>query len=258
MSDQPPYHGAQDPDRERHEQPTQAVAHVEKHGSDAHSTDSGQQNDPWASPNHDARSDQGVSLDKGQADSGYEQPTPQYGSAPYGAPQYGQSQGYGQAPQYGQSQGYGQAPQYGQSQGYSQAPPFAQAPPYGGPQGYGQDGYSAPPYNPGGYGHYYATTPTATSNTSALVLVIVSGLATLVFCGVGLPSLIVGIISMTKQNDDPAGSRRLSKIGWIVFGVICAIAVIAVVVLIAIGISTADFAPPDQDYAPTYSSESPF
>ncbi|MDP9218922.1 MAG: hypothetical protein M3P23_00075 [Actinomycetota bacterium] len=137
--------------------------------------------------------------------------------APYGQPQYGQQPGYPQAqypqaqyphtpsgqPQYGQAQ-YG-PPQYGQ---------YPQPAGYGTPQ-YG--GYPQPPATPG----------------STIALVIVSGVFTL-GCLFGIASLILGIIALTKVRTELDECKRLTKIGWIVFGVLAGVALVAAIVIIGI------------------------
>lgn len=222
MSNQPPYDGSQDP---VHDQPTERVPQVDGHGSG-----SDQGDNAW-------------------------QPGPPYGPSPYSsAPQYGE-----QAPRYGQQPPqYGAAPQYGQS-----APAAAHHPhngydatasksPYGQQNGYGPS-YSGPGY--GGYEQpgYYVQPQASGSNTSAIVLTVVSGIGTLVFCGVGLPSLVMGIIALTKQPNDPAGAARLAKIGWIVFAVLAVLAVIAVIAFIAIGFAAGSTSHPSGYYSdPTF------
>ena len=39
----------------------------------------------------------------------------------------------------------------------------------------------------------------------------------------GLPSLIIGIVALTKAKTEPEETQRLTKIGWIVFGVLAAL-----------------------------------
>ncbi|HYO18809.1 MAG TPA: DUF4190 domain-containing protein [Dermatophilaceae bacterium] len=118
---------------------------------------------------------------------------------------YGQQAGqYGQQP----AQPYGQqAGQYGQQPGQ----------PY---QAYGQQPY--------------ATGPTTEANGSAIALTILSGVS-LLFCNVlSIGSLVLGIIALTKNAADPEGSRRLAKIGWIVFAVVWVVAVGAVIAWIVL------------------------
>lgn len=42
-------------------------------------------------------------------------------------------------------------------------------------------------------------------------------------------------MGLTKNNDDPVGARRLTKFGWIGFGIAVALVIIAVIVFIAVG-----------------------
>lgn len=117
---------------------------------------------------------------------------------------------------------------------YAQQPPASpwvpsQPDPYGQPQpgqqypAYGQQypGYGQSPYATGG---------PAPSNTSAIILTIVSGLATLTTCFVGIPSLVFGIMALTSNSTDPGGSRKKARTGWIVLAINAALVVILVVV----------------------------
>jgi hypothetical protein len=124
-------------------------------------------------------------------------------------------------------------PPYGQ-----QPPPYGQQAPYGQPgyyapqpyQGYQQPpGYATPPY-----GGYPQPTPTP---GSTIALVVVSGILTLT-CLFGIPSLVIGIVALTKVNTNIEETRRLTRIGWITLGVIGSIALVALVVLIAVAISS--------------------
>ena len=154
-----------------------------------------------------------------------------------GAPQPTQPQ---QPAPYGQRAPYGQQPQYGQQPGYPQ-PPYPQ--PYGQAQ-YGQPQYGQPPYGQPQYGQYpqpagYGTPqyggypqPPATPG-STIALVIVSGLFTL-GCLFGIASLILGIIALTKVRTELDECKRLTKIGWIVFGVLAGVGLVAAVVIIGI------------------------
>jgi hypothetical protein len=125
------------------------------------------------------------------------------------------------------------AGQYGQPS-WNPTPPD----PYGQPAGQGQ--YGQPQY--GGQYPAYGQSPYATgapSNTSAIILTIVSGVSMLstVFL-VGIPSLIFGILALSSNSTDPVGSRKKSKTGWIIYAVNAALAVvIIIVVVIAIVIS---------------------
>lgn len=128
--------------------------------------------------------------------------------AAYGPPGHDQSS-YGQAA-YGQPT-YGQAP----------PPPSALPQQWIPPQGYAG---TQPAY--------------PQTNTSALVLLIVSGMMTLscYFTVVGIAPLILAIVAMTKQNTDWAGSRRLSKIGWIVLGVLFGLCVLGFIAFVAMAV----------------------
>ena len=134
--------------------------------------------------------------------------------------------------------------------------PYAQQPPvqpYGQPpaQPYGLPPYGQPPAQPYGqaqsaqqYPVYsqqpYAVAPHTEANGSAIVLTILSGVS-LVFCNLlAIASLIFGILALTKNSTDHGGSRRYTKIGWIVFAVCWAIAVlglIAYIIFIATSVS---------------------
>ena len=113
---------------------------------------------------------------------------------------------------------------------YAQQPP---APPYAQPvsNAYGQQ-YPAPPY---GQQYYAPGAPAVPSNTSAVVLTIVSGvsmLGTAFF--VGIPSLIFGIMALNSNTTDPVGSRRKSRTGWIIYAVNVGILILLIVGAIAL------------------------
>ena len=122
---------------------------------------------------------------------------------------------------------------------YAQQPP---APPYAQPVSdpYGQQ-YPAPPYGqqypapPYGQQYYAAGAPAVPSNTSAIILTIVSGvsmLSTVFF--VGIPSLIFGIMALTSNTADPVGSRKKAKTGWIIFAVNVGVLILLIVGAIAL------------------------
>ena len=111
--------------------------------------------------------------------------------------------------------------------------PYAQQPPtdpYGqpaGPYGQPQPGQQYPPYGQSPY----ATGASAPSNTSAIVLTIVSGvsmLGTAFF--VGIPSLVFGIMALTSNGTDPVGSRKKSKVGWIIYAINAAVVLLVIVI----------------------------
>lgn len=135
----------------------------------------------------------------------------------------------------GVSSPYGQQPPTSQavppvSNPYAQQPPAA---PYAQPVSdpYGQQ-FPAPPY---GQQYYAAGAPAVPSNTSAVVLTIVSGVSMLgtAFL-VGIPSLIFGIMALTSNTTDPVGSRKKSRIGWIIFAVNVSILILLIVGAIAL------------------------
>lgn len=170
-------------------------------------------------------------------------PAPAYGDAPTAYPQEthpverAQSNPYAQQP----PQPFGQQPPpapYGQQQpppyGQQQPPPYGQQQPplpYGQPQPDAQP-QSAPQYAPQ-YADYsqqsYATGPQAPANVSAIVLTVVSGISILVFNILAIASLVLGIVSLTKNTTDHDGSRRLTKIGWIVFAVTWAVEILVII-----------------------------
>ncbi|MGL4745215.1 MAG: hypothetical protein ACRCXL_12615 [Dermatophilaceae bacterium] len=133
---------------------------------------------------------------------------------PTGSPQQGPTQpgGYPQPAAYGQPQAYGQPVPQLPAGAAAPTPPYATGyppPPLG---------YPPPPYTPPGGGGV---------NVSAIVLTAVSAIGSFC-CFFSLPSLVIGIVALTKQHDDPEGSRRWARIGWVVFGVLAAVVVIGV------------------------------
>jgi len=117
---------------------------------------------------------------------------------------------------------------------YGQAPPEPQFPTYGQqPSAYGQQpspyGQQPGPQYPAYGQQTYSTGQQAETNSSAIVLTILSGVS--IFCGnvLALGSLIMGIVALTKNTTDPQGSRGLTKIGWIIFAVTWAVAILAVI-----------------------------
>jgi hypothetical protein len=121
-------------------------------------------------------------------------------------------------------------PPYGQAYPQQYPQPYPQQPgyyPYS--HGYPQPpGYATPPY-----GGYPQPSPTP---GSSIALVVVSGILTL-GCLFGIPSLVIGIVALTKVNTNIAETRRLTRIGWITLAIIGTIAIVGLVVLIAVAIS---------------------
>jgi hypothetical protein len=117
-------------------------------------------------------------------------------------------------------------PQY--PQGYPQQPYAQPYPPPGYPQAY-PPGYAYPPA--------YAYTPPTPA--SMIVLVVLSALAaaSCYFSLAGIPAVILGAIALNTNRTDPQRAQHLAKIGWIVFGVVTAFIVVAIVVGIAVAAS---------------------
>lgn len=70
----------------------------------------------------------------------------------------------------------------------------------------------------------------ASAPTSTIVLLVISGLLTLT--GVGLlwaAPAVLAIVALVKHPTDPAGARRLARIGWWVAGALAVLTVLAVV-----------------------------
>ena len=124
-----------------------------------------------------------------------------------------------------------------QQGGYPQQPPY---PPQQG--GYPQQGYGQQQYwaqhgaQPGTPAYYQNPAGVAPTNTSAIVLTIVSAIATLSTCVIGIPSVIIGIMALTSNSTDPAGSRRKARTGWIVFGVNAGVVILLAAALITLAI----------------------
>ena len=103
-------------------------------------------------------------------------------------------------------------------QGQEQPTP---AQPYAQPAG--QHAQPSPAYGP----QSYETGAPTESNVSAIVLTVVSVLS---LCNLlTLGSLALGIIALAKRSTDPEGSRRLTRIGWIVFAVVWALLIVSIV-----------------------------
>lgn len=97
-------------------------------------------------------------------------------------------------------------------------------------------GPGLPPGGPGMPPPYPFPPATAPPNTSAIVLVVLSSLALVTgyCCYIGIPSLILGILGLTKNSTDPEGAARLTKIGWITFASLTIITVLAVLVFVLV------------------------
>lgn len=216
----------------------------------------GDYNDPTASPDWTAPSGSQGSAGATSSDAGRDQP-----AAPESAPTEQIPQGYEHpsvlpvppAPSYDAPYQAPRAPgdPYAGSSAqptnpYAATPPPPPYDPYAAPQP-SYDPYAAtggqaqqggyPAYNAPGQWQappaaYGAPAP---QNTSALVLTILSGIVTLSCCIPGIAPLILGIMALTKQSTDPEASRRLTKWGWIAFGIGLALVVLGVIAFIALG-----------------------
>jgi len=139
------------------------------------------------------------------------EPTAASGPPSYGPPSYG-------------------PPSYG--------PPSYEQPSYGQPGGY--EGGPAQP--PAGYGYGYGGAPVAPgppAPVSTIVLLVLSGLATLITISflVGLvyvAPVVLSIMALNRNRLDPDGARRLTKTGWIVFAVATVLSVLLVVLLFGV------------------------
>ena len=126
---------------------------------------------------------------------------------------------------------------------YAQQPPASpwvpsQPDPYGQPAGqYGQ-AQPGQPYPAYGQQPYGTGAPAAT-NTSAIVLTILSGVSIVFGNLLAVASLVFGIMALTSNSTDPFGSRKKTKTGWIIFVVVWVVAfvvlVIGVIAFVALG-----------------------
>jgi len=84
----------------------------------------------------------------------------------------------------------------------------------------------------------YTTSPHTEASSSAIVLTVLSGIVMLSTCFIiGIPSLIFGIIALTSNRTDPAGSRKQAKTGWILLAVNFGVVVLLVIAGFAVLIS---------------------
>ena len=123
-------------------------------------------------------------------------------------------------------------------------PPPAPDPAAGYPQPgttYGQPAYNQPAYGQPAYPPPYGYPPYEAQprpDNGALVLTIVAAVATAMCCLLFSPSLILGIVALSKQSTDPVASARLTRYGWIAGGVTIALGILAVVLFVAFGTFT--------------------
>ncbi|QIM21821.1 hypothetical protein G7075_12940 [Phycicoccus sp. HDW14] len=73
------------------------------------------------------------------------------------------------------------------------------------------------------------------------MLTILTGVLTVFCCSLlTVPALVLGIVGLTKQDNDPEGSRRMTRFGWIAFSVGIGLTVLGFILLIAYGVATGD------------------
>lgn len=108
-----------------------------------------------------------------------------------------------------------------------------QPPAYGGPSSPPPGGQPPVPGTPAPHLYPAAKQP---ANTSAIVLTVISGLATVtgVCCFVSIIPLVFGILGIVKQDNDPDEAARMTKYGWISFAVIAALTIIGVAAFVGI------------------------
>lgn len=165
-------------------------------------------------PNEDPYGQQPAGGQWGASPTGDPYGTPQTGD-PYGG-SYQQPGASGQ-PEYGQP-GYGQAG-YGQS-GYGQS---GYDPAGYGQSGYGQQGYQVPPgqvHPPG----YHPDPGARTGAIASLTTGCVSFFVGIFVCWavmplLSIPTIILGAISLSRVDREPATARRLNKWAWICLGI---------------------------------------
>ncbi|KRE36028.1 hypothetical protein ASG73_15325 [Janibacter sp. Soil728] len=87
-----------------------------------------------------------------------------------------------------------------------------------------------PPGQPMPPPYLYPAVQQTPTNTSAIVLIVLSSLSILTgyCCYIGIPGLVLGILGVTKQATDPEGAAKLTKIGWISFGALIGLTVLVV------------------------------
>ena len=68
---------------------------------------------------------------------------------------------------------------------------------------------------------------------STLWLVITSAVTTLLCLGAGIPSLVVGLVAMSRNSTDHASAKRLTTIGWRVFTLCVTVMFVAVLAVLS-------------------------
>jgi len=78
-------------------------------------------------------------------------------------------------------------------------------------------------------------------------LIVLSMLLTLGGFGLGLPSLVISIVAMTRGPSDGPSATRLAKVGWVCFGVAVALVAAVWIFLIASGTDRGGIPVPVED-----------
>ncbi|AQS67283.1 DUF4190 domain-containing protein [Streptomyces pactum] len=134
------------------------------------------------------------------------------------------------------------APGYGAPQGAVPPPPVAPGGP-GAPGGYGYPGYPGHPGHPQGYG--WPGLPLPPQNGAGTTAMVLGILACCMFCAYGVVSLVLGILAVVfgvkgrrKAERGEATNHGQAQAGFIM-GIIGIVLGVAVMALIAIGITAA-------------------
>jgi hypothetical protein len=74
----------------------------------------------------------------------------------------------------------------------------------------------------------------APDNSAAVVQLVVAGVLTLLGCFLTLPAAILGIVAVVQHKHSPARSAKLTRWGWIAFGVGVGLTVLAAIGLMVV------------------------
>lgn len=172
-------------------------------------------------------------------------PPPQYDTPTYTQPSYGLPSYDAPPPPAPYPYGTPQAGPTPPTPSTPPAHPGAAAPTPGIPAPSPSNPYGTPPPPPGAGvpGSPYATPQpyrSPPSTTNAIVLTALSALAVVSCCNVlAIPSLVLGIMGISRTGSDPASAQRLTRIGWWLFAGSVVVVVLAVAAFFALGLSGA-------------------
>lgn len=79
-----------------------------------------------------------------------------------------------------------------------------------------------------------APSPSGQRRDSAVVLLVVAVLSTVLGCVVALPAVILGILAVVNRAESPARSAKFTRWGWIAYAAAAALWVLAAVALMVI------------------------